>query len=78
MSIGYKYAVCCAIINRFIHVPLFVTLWAKACQAPLPIGFQTRILEWVTRSYSTGSSRPRDQALISYVSCSWKAGSFHH
>ena len=29
MSVGYIYAVCCAIINRFSHVQLFATLWTK-------------------------------------------------
>ena len=31
--------------------------------------FQARILEWVAISYSTGSSRPRDQNCVSCVSC---------
>ena len=30
---------------------------------------QARILEWVAISSSSGSSRPRDQTDISYVSC---------
>ena len=30
---------------------------------------QARILEWVTMPSSRGSSRPRDQAHLSYVSC---------
>ena len=30
---------------------------------------QSRILEWVAMSFSRGSSRPRDQTLISFVSC---------
>ena len=30
---------------------------------------QARILEWVAVSSSRGSSRPRDQSLVSYVSC---------
>ena len=41
---------------------------------------QARILEWVAISFSRGSSQPRDQILISYVSCigitfntSWEA-----
>ena len=44
------------------RVWVFVTLWSVACQAPLSMGFfQARILEWVTISYSRGSSRPRDR-----------------
>ena len=31
--------------------------------------YQARILEWVAISFSRGSSQPRDQAHISYVSC---------
>ena len=77
MSIGYIYAVCYAIINRFSHVRLFATLCSKACQ-PLSIGFQTRILVWVARSSSRGSFQPGDQALISYGLLHWKAGSFYH
>ena len=30
---------------------------------------QARILEWVTISFSRGSSRPRDLTYITYVSC---------
>ena len=30
---------------------------------------QVRILEWVVIPFSRGSSRPRDQAHVSYVSC---------
>ena len=30
---------------------------------------QARIMEWITISYSRGSSRPRDQLHLSYVSC---------
>ena len=31
--------------------------------------FQARILEWVALSFSRGSSRPRDQTLVSHDSC---------
>ena len=47
--------------------------------------FQTRILEWVAISFSKGSSRPRDQTCITYVSCvtsrlltSWAEWIGHH
>ena len=36
---------------------------------------QARILEWVARPYSKGSSRPRDWICISYVDSHWQAGS---
>ena len=39
------------------HVQLFVTPWTVACQAPPSMRlFQARILEWVTISFSRGSS----------------------
>ena len=31
--------------------------------------FQARILEWVAISFSRGSSPPKDQTLVSYISC---------
>ena len=37
---------------------------------------QARILEWVAIPYSRGSSWPRDQTLISYVSCISKKNFF--
>ena len=37
------------------------------CQAPLSMGFSTRILEWVAISSSTGPSQPRDQNPTSCV-----------
>ena len=37
---------------------------------------QARILEWIAVLSSRGSSRPRDRARISYVSCFvWQVGS---
>ena len=35
----------------------------------IKIIFQVRILGWVAISFSRGSSQPRDQTHISYVSC---------
>ena len=47
------------------RVPL-LTLWAAVCQAPLSMGsLQAGILEWVVISSSRGSSRLRDQTLVS-------------
>ena len=34
-------------LSCFSHVWLFVTLWTVACQHPLSMGLQARILEWV-------------------------------
>ena len=49
---------------------LFVTLWVVACQVPLSRGFSRQEywsgLPW---SPSRGSSRPRDQTHVYYVSC---------
>ena len=47
-----------------------VTQWTVARHAPLSMGIlQERILEWVAIYFSRGSSLPRDQTHISYVSC---------
>ena len=34
-----------------------------------PWDFQARILEWVAMPSSRGSSQPRDQTHVSYISC---------
>ena len=38
---------------------------------------QVRILEWVVIPFSRGSSRPRDQAHVSYVSCIGRRVLYH-
>ena len=55
----------CAVLS------LFETPWAAARQAPLSMGLilQARILEWVVMPSSRGSSRPRDQTCVFYISC---------
>ena len=52
-------------LSRFSHVQLFATLWTVAHQAPVHGILQARILEWVPM----GSSQPRNQTHVSYVSC---------
>ena len=48
---------CCA--ESLSCVWLFVTPWTVACQAPLSMGIlQVRILEWVAKHSSRGSSNP--------------------
>ena len=50
--------------NTFVlsHVPLFLTPWTVAHQAPLSMGIlQARIQEWVAMPSSRGSSLSRDQ-----------------
>ena len=39
---------------------------------------QARILEWVAMPSSRGSSRPRDQTRVSYVSCTGRWVLHHH
>ena len=39
--------------------------------------FQAKILEWVTISFSRGSSQPRDQPCVSYISCIEKQSLYH-
>ena len=58
------------VLSHFSHVSLFASLWTVACQVPLSIGIlQARILKWVAMPSSRRSSWPRDQTLLSYVSC---------
>ena len=60
------------------HVWLFATPWTAAHQAPLSMGFfQARILEWVTISFSRGSSQPRDWTHVSCVSCTGRRGLYY-
>ena len=44
---------------------LFEIPWTVACQAPLSMGLQARILERVAMPSSRGSSQPRDQTQVS-------------
>ena len=63
--------------SSFGHLPLSKTLWTVACQAPLSMGFlQASVLKWVSMPSSRGSSQPRDQTCISYVSSPALAGGF--
>ena len=65
-------------LSRFSHVQFFVTLWTVACQAILSMGILwTRRLEWVAVPSSRGSSPPRDQTHISYVSCIGRQVLYH-
>ena len=61
------------VLSRFNCVRLFVTLWSAACQAPLSWS-----LAWYSpgknigvgcHALLRGSSQPRDQTHVSYVSC---------
>ena len=59
----------CVLSRSVMSHSLYVTLWIIACQVPLSMGIlQARILEWNALPSSKGSSRPRDQIHIPYVS----------
>ena len=60
----------------FSHAGLFASPWTVAHQAPLSMEF-SRILEWVTISYSRGSFQPRDWTHIPCISCIGKRILFH-
>ena len=55
---------------------LFVTPWTIARQAPLSMGFSGQEY-WVAMPFSKGSSQPRDQIHVSYVSCIGKQVLYH-
>ena len=46
----------------------FATLWSAACQAPLSMGFSRQEYGVGCLPSSRGSSQPRDQTRVSYVS----------
>ena len=55
-----------------------VTLWTVAHQASLYMGIlQARVLDWVAMPRSRGSSGPRDQTRVSYISCSGRQVLYH-
>ena len=58
-----------------------VQLCNPMCCSPLgsPVHgiLQSRILEWVAMPFSRGSSQPRDQTHISYISCTGKLVLYH-
>ena len=60
---------------------LCLTLWGPMdCNPPgSPVHgiFQARILKWVAISYSRGSSQPRDQSCVSYISCIGRWNVYH-
>ena len=57
------------VLSHFSCVQLIVTLWTAATRLLVHGILQARILEWVTMPSSRGSSRPRHQTRISYLSC---------
>ena len=51
------------------HVPLCDPVDYSLSSSSVHGTLQARLLEWVAISSSRGSSRPRDQTHVSYVSC---------
>ena len=69
------------ILCYFSHIWLFATawtLWTVAHQIPVHGIFLARILEWVAMSSSRGSSLPRDQIQVFYVSCIGRQLLYHY
>ena len=59
---------CCLLFSHSALSNMFVTPWTITHQAPLSMGFpRQRILEWVSISFSRGSSWPRGRTCISYI-----------
>ena len=56
-------------VKSLSHVQLFVTPWTSPPGSSVHGIFQARILEWVVISFSRGSSWPRDQCKVSWISC---------
>ena len=59
------YNCCCCLVTE--SCPTLATLGTVARQAPLSIGFPTRILEWVAISFSRESFWFRDQTQVSCI-----------
>ena len=69
---------CVCMLSPFGCIQLFATLWIVALQAPLFLGIlQIRIMEWVAMPFSRGSSQPRNQTHVSYVSCIGRQVLYH-
>ena len=58
-----------SVLSHFSRVRLFATLGTIAHQDPVYGILQATILEWVAMPSSRGSSWPKNQTHISYVSC---------
>ena len=65
----------CVYVSHLSRVGLFATSWTAGHQAPSSVHgiSQARIMEWVAVLSSRGSSQPRDQIYVSYISwaCRW-------
>ena len=67
---GYE-SFLCAVLSRLVAQScptLCNPPWTVADQAPVSMGIlQARILEWVTKPSSRGSSQPRGQTQVSHI-----------
>ena len=54
-------------VSCFSRVQPFATPWTVAHRALLSLILQARILEWITITFSRGSSQPRDHTWVSYI-----------
>ena len=59
----------CVCLKLLQLCPSLCKPWTAVRQAPLFMGLQARILEWVAMPSSRGSSQPRNQTHVFYVSC---------
>ena len=62
---NFKVTMFVCLLSCFSHVWLFVTGWTIGRYSSVHGIFQAKILEWVARPASKGSSQPRDQTHIS-------------
>ena len=64
-----RFAGSVCMLSHFSHVQPFTTAWTARLPGSSVHGIlQTRILEWVARPSSSGSSQPRDWTLLSFMS----------
>ena len=79
-SVNYTNLSVCARVRAksLSRVRLFATPGTAARQAPLSMGIlQARVLEWAAMPSSRGCCRPRDQAHVSYISCTGRQALYH-
>ena len=65
------------VLSRFSRVWLYVPLDCSLPGSSVRGILQARILEWAATPSSRGSSQPRDQTCISYVSCIGRQVLYH-
>ena len=63
---SFQYGLCAVLCLVAQSCPIS-TPWTVTHQAPLSMGTQARILEWVAMPSSRGSSQPRDRNQVSLI-----------